>query len=109
RAGVGDQLDLQPRGALPLAGDGVVGGDVLADAVVPDLGVGAVGGEGPEVGQEGLAATADVGLQHRVDTGDEAVALVPAGPRRPGGDVVGVVADLVVQVVLPQLGPQPLQ
>ena len=93
----------------PLPGIGVVLGGVLADAVVPDLVGRAAGREGAEVAQEGLLLAADVGLEHRVEPGDEPVALVEAGAGRAGGDVVGVVADPVVVVVLAQLGPEGLQ
>ena len=60
RAGVGVDLDLEPDRPLALAGDGVVGGGVLADPVVPDLVGRPAGREGAEVAEQVLLLPADV-------------------------------------------------
>ena len=93
----------------PFARDGVVGGGVLADPVVPNLAHRPAGRERPEVAEEVLLVAPDVGLQHVVEPGDELVGAVEAAAGRAGRDVDGVVADLVVVVVLAQLGPEGLQ
>ena len=46
---------------------------------------------------ERLLFAADMGLEHRMHAGDLPVARVRAGPRRTGRDLVGVIADPVVE------------
>src|SRR5262249_54381759 len=102
-------LHFEAHRARPLAGNGVVGGNVLADPVVPDLVGGPTWWEGAEVGQKRLTFAANMGLEHLMKTGYEAIAEIETWAWRSGGNLVGVVGDPMVVVVLAQFGPQRLK
>src|SRR5262249_55462763 len=65
--------------------------------------------ECPEVAQEGLLAGADVYLQQPLKTRGEPVAVVAPGTGRARRDIDHVVANLLVPVILAELGPEGLQ
>ena len=109
RAGVGVQFKLDVDGARAMVGYGLVLGDVLVNALIPDLADRAARREGPHVAQERFLFTANVGFEHRVHAGRFPVALIRTRSGRTGGNLVGVIADAVVEVVLSEFGPQRLE
>src|SRR3954451_21871027 len=103
------ELHIENDGAWPLARDRMILGDVLPDSVVPNLVPRPSRGECPQIGEQGLLAASDVRFEHRVEAGDGAVALIEAGARGTGGDLVRVVSDAVVVMILAEFCPESLE